>query len=52
MRNKCLQKVKLIPVFIVLILMISVMGCNMMKGAGKDIENAGGSIQRTVGHND
>lgn len=27
-------------------------GCNMLRGAGQDIENAGGSIQRTVEHND
>lgn len=36
----------------VLFLIIFAMGCNMLKGAGKDIENAGGSIQRTVDHND
>jgi len=30
----------------------SVLGCNMMRGAGKDISNAGESIQRTVDHND
>ncbi|MBF0385483.1 MAG: entericidin A/B family lipoprotein [Candidatus Omnitrophica bacterium] len=29
-----------------------ILGCNMMRGAGKDIENAGGSIQKTVDHND
>lgn len=29
-----------------------VVGCNMMKGAGKDMENAGGSIQKTVDKND
>jgi len=27
-------------------------GCNMVKGAGKDMENAGSSIQKTVDHND
>jgi predicted small secreted protein len=36
----------------VLFLMTSVLGCNMMRGAGEDISNAGGSIQRTVDHND
>ncbi|MFA5059189.1 MAG: entericidin A/B family lipoprotein [Candidatus Omnitrophota bacterium] len=36
----------------VLFLATSVLGCNMMRGAGKDVENAGGSIQRTVDHND
>ena len=36
----------------VVLLTISVTGCNMLRGAGKDIENAGGSIQRTVDKND
>jgi predicted small secreted protein len=35
-----------------LLLTTSVMGCNMLRGAGKDVENAGGSIQRTVDRND
>ena len=35
-----------------LFLATSVLGCNMFKGAGEDIENAGASIQRTVEHND
>lgn len=35
-----------------LFLTTSIIGCNMMRGAGKDVENAGGSIQRTVDHND
>lgn len=35
-----------------LFLTVSVLGCNMMRGAGKDMENAGESIQRTVDHND
>ncbi|HBG60673.1 MAG TPA: entericidin [Candidatus Omnitrophica bacterium] len=35
-----------------LFLLTSVLGCNMLRGAGQDIENAGGSIQRTVDHND
>ncbi len=34
-----------------LILTTSVLGCNMFKGVGKDVENAGESIQRTVDHN-
>lgn len=37
---------------VALFLMISTMGCNTLRGAGKDIESAGGSIQRTVDHND
>ena len=28
-----------------LFLMISTLGCNALRGAGKDIENAGGHIQ-------
>jgi predicted small secreted protein len=36
----------------VLILTIAITGCNMMRGAGKDVENAGSSIQKTVNHND
>jgi predicted small secreted protein len=26
-------------------------GCNMVKGAGKDVENAGKSVQKTVDKN-
>ncbi len=37
---------------VALFLMISTVGCNTAKGAGKDLENAGKSIQKTVGHND
>lgn len=36
----------------VLLLTIPIMGCNMFRGAGKDIENAGASIQKTADHND
>ena len=35
-----------------LFLTTSVLGCNMLRGAGEDISNAGGSIQRTVDRND
>lgn len=35
-----------------LFLTSSVLGCNMLKGAGKDVENAGKSVQKTVEHND
>ena len=35
-----------------LFLIASISGCNMLKGGGKDIENAGKSIQKTVDHND
>ena len=30
----------------------SIAGCNMLKGAGKDVENAGKSVQKTVDKND
>lgn len=36
----------------VLFLTTYVLGCNMFKGAGQDIENAGESIQKTVDKND
>jgi predicted small secreted protein len=36
----------------VLVLATSMVGCNMLRGAGKDVENAGTGIQRTVNHND
>ncbi len=35
----------------VLFLTTLIVGCNMMKGAGKDVENAGESIQKTVDKN-
>ncbi|MBP9855504.1 MAG: entericidin A/B family lipoprotein [Candidatus Omnitrophica bacterium] len=35
-----------------LFLTTSILGCNMLRGAGKDVENAGESIQKTVDHND
>ncbi len=38
--------------FSVLFLTVSVLGCNMLRGAGQDVENAGASIQKTVDHND
>lgn len=37
---------------IAVLLLTTFMGCNMLKGAGKDIENSGKSIQKTVNHND
>ncbi len=39
-------------IIIAVFLTTSILGCNTMRGAGKDVENAGGSIQRTVDHND
>jgi len=41
-----------ITVLVGLFLTTSVLGCNMLRGAGEDISNAGGSIQRTVDRND
>lgn len=35
-----------------LFLTTSLMGCNTLKGVGKDVENTGENIQETVGHND
>lgn len=46
------MKANLLLFLAALLLSTSVLGCNMMRGAGQDIENAGGSIQRTVDHND
>ncbi len=39
-------------IIVALFLTTSVLGCNMFKGAGKDVENAGKSIQKTVDKND
>jgi len=35
----------------VLFLTASLMSCNMMKGAGKDVEDAGKTIQKTADQN-
>ena len=43
---------KFILFFAALFLATSFLGCNMLKGAGKDMENGGKSIQKTVDHND
>jgi predicted small secreted protein len=37
-------------IFIALFLTILILGCNMMKGAGKDVESVGKSIQKTADH--
>jgi predicted small secreted protein len=34
------------------IFIISAAGCNTMRGAGQDVENAGKGVQRTVDRND
>jgi predicted small secreted protein len=46
------MKKNLLFVLAVLMLAGTVTGCNMMRGAGQDVENAGAGIQRTVNHND
>jgi predicted small secreted protein len=46
------MKTQLLLILIVAFLTTLGLGCNMLRGAGEDIENAGGSIQRTVDHND
>jgi entericidin B len=35
-----------------LFLMTSVLGCNTMRGVGKDVESGGKGIQKAVDHND
>jgi entericidin B len=35
-----------------LFLMTSVLGCNTMRGVGKDVESGGEGIQKIVDHND
>ncbi len=42
------MKNNFLMVFIAAFLMTTVLGCNMFKGAGKDMENAGQSIQKTA----
>ncbi|MBF0384341.1 MAG: hypothetical protein HQL27_00575 [Candidatus Omnitrophica bacterium] len=46
------MKINFMLFITVLVLITAVLGCNMLRGVGKDVENAGGSIQRTVDHND
>ena len=52
MKKSFLRLEYVMIVLAALFLTTSVLGCNMMRGAGKDISNAGASIQRTVDHND
>ena len=46
------MKSNLLLILTAIVFSTSILGCNMLRGAGEDIENAGGSIQRTVDHND
>jgi len=51
-RRKDDMKRNFLFILTALFLTTSVLGCNMFKGAGKDLENAGESIQKTVDKND
>ncbi len=46
------MKTNFLLLLVALFFTTSILGCNMIKGVGKDVENAGGSIQRTAEHND
>lgn len=46
------MKTNLLLILVVLYFSTYAMGCNMVKGAGKDVENAGKSVQKTVDHNE
>jgi predicted small secreted protein len=46
------KNLKFLTILAGLFFATSVLGCNMFRGAGKDIENAGSSIQKTADHND
>ncbi|MDO8580919.1 MAG: entericidin A/B family lipoprotein [Candidatus Omnitrophota bacterium] len=48
MKTNFLQLKYFLTVLTALFLMTSILGCNAFKGAGKDIENAGQSIQKTA----
>jgi predicted small secreted protein len=41
-----------VVILMVVFLATSAMGCNMLRGAGQDVENAGAGIQKTVDKND
>ncbi len=42
------MKSNFLLMLVALFLTSSILGCNMFKGAGKDMENAGASIQKTA----
>jgi predicted small secreted protein len=46
------MKINYFFILAILFLATSMAGCNMLRGAGKDVENAGAGIQKTVDHND
>ncbi|MDO8675025.1 MAG: entericidin A/B family lipoprotein [Candidatus Omnitrophota bacterium] len=45
------MKNKFLLIIGTVLLAMSVLGCNTLSGAGKDVESAGKSIQTTVEHN-
>lgn len=45
------MKNNLLLIFTALFLVTAVSGCKMVKGAGKDVENAGKHIQKTADEN-
>jgi len=46
------MKNNLLLIITAIVFSTAILGCNMLRGAGQDIENAGGSIQKTVDKND
>ncbi|MDO8602602.1 MAG: entericidin A/B family lipoprotein [Candidatus Omnitrophota bacterium] len=46
------MKKNLLLIVTALFLAISILGCNTFRGAGKDMESGGKSIQRAVDKND
>jgi predicted small secreted protein len=46
------MKKSFLLIFAALFLTTAVLGCNTMRGVGKDVEGGGKSIQRVVNHND
>jgi predicted small secreted protein len=46
------MKINLLLILTAIVFASSILGCNMLRGAGQDIENAGGSIKKTVDKND
>jgi predicted small secreted protein len=46
------MKSKLLIISMVVLFSTTIFGCNMMKGAGEDIENTGENLQHMVDKND
>lgn len=45
------MKKNYILMLMALLFMVTVMGCNTMSGAGKDMQNAGKSVQKSADQN-